>query len=90
MSTKVHLYSNLQRYASDQPVVPVEGTTVGECLNHLVQQYPLLNPIIFDKNRSMFPHIYVSVNLKSAKSEQLDRLISPGDELYIILVVVGG
>ncbi|HEX7475337.1 MAG TPA: MoaD/ThiS family protein [Dehalococcoidales bacterium] len=90
MSTKVHLYSNLQRYTQNQSVVEVEGASVGQCLGNLVARYPGLNKIIFDKNRNLLSNIYISVNLNSAQSEPLEKPIGENDQLYVILIVAGG
>lgn len=90
MGTLVHLYSNLQRYTNGLTPVEVEGNTVGECLNDLTNKYPSIKPILFDQDGNLYSHIYVSVNLKSARSEQVNRPLDPGDQLYIILIVAGG
>ena len=90
MSVKVHLYSNLPNYADKRNLVEVKGTTIGECLSDLVNQFPGLKPELFDKEGKLLPDVFVSVNLKSPKPEQLDRRITEKDELYLILIVAGG
>jgi molybdopterin converting factor small subunit len=90
MSIKVHLYSSLQNYTDHHDLVEVNGSTVGECLNDLVRQYPDLKPLLLDKNGKVLPTIFVSVNFSSPNPEQVERALTPGDELYIIQIVVGG
>ena len=90
MKVPVHLYSNLQRYTADNNLVETEGQTVGECLIQLIQKYPELRPVILDASGKIPSHVYVSVNLESARSETIERKLSAGDQIYIILVVAGG
>ncbi|HUU65606.1 MAG TPA: MoaD/ThiS family protein [Dehalococcoidales bacterium] len=40
MSLKVRIPSYFQQYTNQKEVVEVNGSTVGECLNHLVSQFP--------------------------------------------------
>lgn len=90
MSTQVHLYTNLQQYTQGHNQVSVHGTTVGECLNDLVRQYPDIGPVLFDKNGQLHSIVFVSVNMNSLNPEKLDRKIKENDELYIILIIAGG
>ena len=90
MSTRVHLYSNLQRYTGNQLTVEVQGDTVGSCLKDLVRQYPALKPVLFDKSGNLQSNIYISLNLTSSKSEQIEKPVGAGDEIYLILIVAGG
>jgi sulfur-carrier protein len=90
MKISTHLYSNLQRFTDEQPLVELEGSTVKDCLIQLVQKFPRINDIIFSRNGSLSPYLYVSVNLESAKSETLERTLSDGDQLYLIQIVAGG
>jgi molybdopterin converting factor small subunit len=84
------LYSNLQRYTADNSLVDTEGQTIGECLTQLIQKYPEIGSVILDKSGKIPPHVYVSVNLESARSETIERQLSAGDQIYIILIVAGG
>ncbi len=90
MKIPVHLYSNLQRYSGNRNVVDTEGSSVGDCLAHLIQKYPEIGPVILDQSGKIFPQVYVSINLESAKSEKMERLLNDGDRIYIILIVAGG
>jgi molybdopterin converting factor small subunit len=90
MKIPVHLYSNLQRYTADNNLVETEGQTVGECLTQLIQKCPEIRPVILDQWGKIPPHVYVSINLESAKSETIERQLAEGDQIYIILIVAGG
>jgi len=90
MSTKVYLYSGLKEFANGQNIVEVHGSTVGECLADLVEQFPRIKQELFDNNGDLSGKVLVSINLKSAYPEELAKPVDNGDELYIVRVVAGG
>jgi molybdopterin converting factor small subunit len=90
MSIKVNLYSSLQKYTGNQPVVEVEGSTVGECLDHLLKKYPLLKPELTNQSGGFLPHVYISTDLNRSKPVELTSPVKEGDELNIILIIAGG
>jgi len=90
MTIKVHLYSSLQQFTNDRSMVEVSGSTIGDCLDDLVKQFPKIKPLLFDKDGKLSGHIFISVNLKSAYPEELARMVNDGDELYIVRVIAGG
>jgi len=90
MSIKVHLYSSLRSYADNRSIVEVNGTTVGECLDDLVQQYPSIAPILFDETGKSLDKVFVSINLESTYREKMDAPVEENDDLYLILIVAGG
>ena len=40
----------------------VNGTTVGQCLNDLVNQFPVITPKIFDKKSKLLNYVDIYVN----------------------------
>jgi len=90
MTIKVHLYSSLPQFTNDRSVVEVSGSTIGDCLDDLVKQFPKIKPVLFDKDGKLSEHIFVSINLKSAYPEELAKVVNDGDELYIVRVIAGG
>lgn len=90
ISIRVNLYSSLQKYAGNQPVVEVEGATVGECLDNLLKKYPLLKPELTDQSGGLLPHVHISTDLNSSKPEKFNSPVKERDELNIILIIAGG
>jgi len=90
MSIKVHLYSGLKEFANGQNVAEVQGSTIGECLADLVEQFPRMKRELFDENGKLVDHVFVSINMKSAYREELTKLVDSKDELYIIRLIAGG
>lgn len=71
-------------------VVEVSGSTVGECLNHLVKQFPGMKKQLFTKTGNLFENIMISVNGESAYPEELAKPVKDGDELNIVFQIAGG
>ena len=88
--TKINIPLYMRAYTDNKKVVEVEGNTVGNCLNHLIEQYPDIKQQLFSKNGDLFENIIVSVNGESAYPEQLVKPVKEGDELNILLVIGGG
>ncbi len=91
MSVKVNIfYPHLQQFTHNQDVVKVDGNTVGECLGHLVKQFPGIEEGIFDKQRQLLNYIYFFINGKATYPTDLAMPINDGDELTIALLLAGG
>ena len=89
MSVTINIPQFLQPDTGEVRVAKVDGSTVGECLNDLVQRYPRLKPLLFKKGK-LHGYLDVFVNKKSAYPEELARRVNNGDELHIINIIVGG
>jgi molybdopterin converting factor small subunit len=90
MSVEVELSSMLARYTNNQLVAKVKGSTVGECLNNLVKQFPKLKKFLFNKQGKL-SHIFdIYVNGESAYPEELAKPVEDGDKLNIVFIIYGG
>ena len=90
MSIKINIPTLLYQYANGQRVVEVNGSTVGECLNHLVKQFPNIKQELFDKEGKVHNYLDIYINGQSAFPEELIKPVRDGDELHIVLIVHGG
>jgi sulfur-carrier protein len=90
VSVKVNLHPSLLQFARDQAIVEVKGSTVGECLNGLVKQFPRIKPMLFDKQGGLLKYVDVYVNGESSYPEELAKPVKDGDELHITLTIAGG
>jgi len=90
MSIKIEIPCSLQSLTNNTAVAEVEGRTVGECLEHLVAQFPRIKPVLFDKDGKldMFGDVYVNGN--SFYPQALAKPVKDGDELYVAILVGGG
>jgi len=80
----------MRSFANNTEVVEVNGNTIGECLNHLVNQFPGMKKQLFTKAGNLFENIIISVNGKSAYPEQLAKPVRDGDKLNIVFITSGG
>ena len=90
MSVKININPTLCHYTNNQGVVEVNGDTVGQCLNHLVKQFPSIEKALFDKNGKLLNYIDIYVNGESAYPEELAKPVNDGDELHIVITIAGG
>ncbi|MBI4283626.1 MAG: MoaD/ThiS family protein [Chloroflexi bacterium] len=90
MSITVNIPQFLQPSSDEVPLARVDGGTVGECLNNLVQKFPRLKPQLFSQNGKLHGYLDVFVNRESAYPEELARTVADGDELHIVNIIVGG
>jgi len=90
MSIKINIASYLKPLANNLEVVEVNGSTVGECLNHLVKQFPRMEKMLFDKNGELLSYAGIYLNGEDAYPEELAKPVKDGDELYILYIIGGG
>jgi molybdopterin converting factor small subunit len=90
MSIGVKVSSIFAKYTNNQRTAEVNGSTVGECIDHLVKQFPALKQALFDKNDRLRHYIDVYVNQESAYPEELAKPVKDGDNLQIVMVIAGG
>ena len=90
MSIKISIPSYMKSFTNNTEVVEVNGSTVGECLNRLVKQFPQMKKQLFSKTGNLFENIIISINGESAYPEQLTKPVKDGDELKIMFIIGGG
>ena len=90
MPIKVHIHTTHRQYTNGQEFVIVNGTTVGECLNHLIKQFPQMEKAIFQKKDKLLNNIEVYINNSSAYPNELSKPVKDGDEIHLITMLAGG
>ena len=90
MSIKINIHPILYHFTNDRDVVEVNGSTVGQCLEHLVAQFPEIKKGLFGKDGKLLNYVDVYVNGESAYPEELARPVKDGDELQLVLMIAGG
>ncbi len=68
----------------------VNGTTVGECVQEMVKQYPALKPKIFEKRNHLTKGMSIFLNGVSAYPEPLAKTVHDGDKIYLTHIILGG
>ena len=78
MSIKIHIPSYFQSYTNNKEVVEANGSTVGECLNHLAKQFPGF------ERAMLIDRFIIYVNEDYSYPDELARPVKDGDELHMI------
>ena len=93
MKAKVVIhYPHLQMLTDNQSSVEVNGSSLGQCLNDLVNQFPDIKSKIFNEQGKLlyFINIYHNGENTATEPDPLAKPINDGDEIAIILLIAGG
>lgn len=90
MSIKVHIHKTHRQSTDGQEVVKTTGNSVGECLKNLVETYPGMQDVLFEKNGKLRNLIEVYVNHESAYPDELKKAVKDRDEIHLTFMLAGG
>jgi molybdopterin converting factor small subunit len=90
MPVNIHIHLTHRQFTNGQDVVTVEGTTVGECLNHLVRLYPGMEKALFAKKDKLLNVVEVFLNNAAAYPNELTKSVKDGDEINLLVMLAGG
>jgi molybdopterin converting factor small subunit len=90
MPVNVHIHITHRQFTNGLEVVAVEGNTVGECLNHLIKQFPGMEKALFAKKDKLLNVVEVFVNHATAYPNELTKSVKDGDEINLLVMLAGG
>jgi molybdopterin converting factor small subunit len=90
MAVKVHIHITHRQFTNGLEVVSAEGNTVGECLNHLIKEFPGMEKALFSKKEKLLNTVEVYVNHASAYPNELAKPVKEGDEIHLVYMLAGG
>jgi molybdopterin converting factor small subunit len=90
MPVKVNIHKTHRSLTNGLEVVSVEGSTVGECLAHLIKQYPGMEKALFAKKDKLLNNIEIYLNHASAYPDELAKPVKDGDEIHLVVMLTGG
>jgi molybdopterin converting factor small subunit len=90
MSVQVHIHTTHRQFTNGSEVVAVEGNTVGECLSHLIQEFPGMEKALFAKKDKLLNNIEVYLNHASAYPNELLKPVKDGDDIHLVVMLTGG
>ena len=90
MSVKINIPSYLQSFTNDSEVIEVDGSTIHECLNHLIKKFPEIGDKVFGKDGELHNYVTIYVDGEFAYQEQLVKPVEDGTELHLLYVLGGG
>ena len=90
MSVRVKLPPILQELSGGVETGEVTGSTVGECLKSLEEQFPKIKGYLFDSQGRLFGIFGVYRDAEGISSVGLDTPVKDGDEIVILNFIMGG
>ena len=90
MSVKINISPLLKHLTNGVKVTEANGSTVGQCVEHLGEQFPEIKQALFDKTGKLRSYIDIYINNESAYPNELAKPVKEGDELSIALTIGGG
>ncbi|HXW38051.1 MAG TPA: ubiquitin-like small modifier protein 1 [Acidimicrobiales bacterium] len=91
MPVQVNLPTVLRTHAGGARTVQTEGSTVGEVLRNLEEQYPGLSGQVIDADGKLHKFVNVYVNDDDVRyTGVMDTAVGPFDEVSILPAVAGG
>ena len=91
MTTTLRIPTPLRPYAQGQSEVAVQGATVGEALNDLVNQFPTLKKHLFTEADELRPFVNLFLGNEDVRHLQgIETPLSDDDKLMIIPSIAGG
>jgi len=90
VSIRIDIPPLLRHLTDDATAAKVRGSTVGDCLNDFVQQYPKTRRLLFDKEGKLLRYVEVYVNKVTTYPEELATSVKDGDDISIVYVISGG
>lgn len=90
MAVQVHIHATHRQFTDGLEAVAVEGKTVGECLSHLIKQFPGMEKALFARKDKLLNIVEVYLNHASTYPNELVKPVKEGDEIHLVLMLAGG
>ena len=90
MAVNVNIHKTHRSFTDGREVVSTEGKTVGECLNHLIKQFPGMEKAIFAQKGKLLNNVEIYVNNASAYPNELAKSVQDGDNIHLVVMLTGG
>ncbi|MBW2634730.1 MAG: MoaD/ThiS family protein [Deltaproteobacteria bacterium] len=90
MGIHVNIHRTHRQFTQGRDRIEVQGRTVGECLDALIDQYPGIANVLFYKYGGLRNHVEIYLNADSAYPDELKKPVSDGDEITITALLAGG
>ena len=90
MAVTVNIHKTHRQFTNGSEVVAAEGKTVGECLNHLIKQFPGMEKALFAKKDKLLNNVEIYLNHATAYPNELAKPVKNGDEIHLTLMLAGG
>ena len=90
MSVVISLPPMLQALAGEIKQTECNGSTIGNCLNDLIEKYPQMKPRLFNRRGELANGVNIFLNGESILPKSLSKPVRDGDKIHISFIVLGG
>ncbi len=91
MPATIEIPSALQKFVKDQPAVEIEGSTIKNVFNGLIDQYGDLQNHLYDENGHIRSFVNICLNDEDIRyAQNLDTQVKDGDVIQIVPSIAGG
>ena len=90
MSITLHLHKTHRQYTNGIETLDLDGSTIGDCLNKLIDRFPGMQEALFDGKGKLNNQIEIYLNMESAYPDELRKTVKDGDDVYITVMLAGG
>ncbi|TDI72467.1 MAG: molybdopterin-synthase adenylyltransferase MoeB [Bacteroidetes bacterium] len=89
--TPIHIPAPLRSYTDGQTIIKVQGNSVGDALDDLTRQFPVLKQHLFDEEGALRSFVNIYLNDEDIRYlGHISTLLSEDDELSIVPSIAGG
>ena len=88
MKSRIKLNHVFQPYAGDRETVEVTGSTIRECLNNLIELFPVFKQLLFDDEGIL--SVLIMYNGETIVPNEINRPVAGQNEILIFPMVQGG
>jgi len=90
MAVRIHIHTTHRQFTNGSEMVTVDGNTVGECLSHLIEQFPGMEKALFAKKDKLLNNVEIYLNHASAYPNELVKPVKDGDDIHLVVMLTGG
>ena len=90
MGITLNIHKTHRQYTEGVESIEVNGSTVGQCLDSLIERFPEMRGALFDGQGKLHHQIEIYLNMESAYPDELKKPVQTGDEIYITVMLTGG
>ncbi len=90
MSVIVILSDLLRKATGQQEPVKVSADSPLGCVQEMANQFPILNKWLYDEKDKLKPQVWLIVNGERIYEDEFAKPLTDGDELSIMLAILGG
>lgn len=90
MTVTVKMSDLLRKMTGQQDPIKVSADTPAACLRQLVTVFPALEKWLYGENDILKSHVWLFLNDERIYQDKYTQNLTDGDEIFIMLAILGG